>query len=332
MGRDRSKPTSWARCTTARSTTSTLARASPGPTAPRSRRRRIARSKRRRSISRRPESSKSERTDACCQRLARADHLCGGHDRRQPRRVTRARRRRLPRSIPQPRDGVSLHRRCRDQPDDGDRDVEHRIGRPCRQTTHQHETRDAARSGHGGRQLPRRCHGAIRLAVAVAAPVRHRRRDRGRDHVEPLAPPERDPRPECRSGPAGRPVPRGRERLHRHLSRETAAAGRCRVVRRRQRVVASRHRRRHHQGAGAERLVRHSAPCGSGDQRVHDRRDRDRGRDDLLRARTARAGSCRRRVPGRAARFVGRDEIWRGRLVEVAEDPDGRRAASSCPR
>ena len=101
--------------------------------------------------------------------------FAAGTHRRQPRRAARARRRRVPRSVPQPRPRVSLQRRGRDQPDDGDRDVEHGVGRPRRQTADQHEARDAARSGDRRRQLSRRRHGAVRLAVAAAAAVRLRR-------------------------------------------------------------------------------------------------------------------------------------------------------------
>ena len=62
----------------------------------------------------------------------------------------------------------------------------------------------------------------------------------------------------------------------RHLSGQTPAGCDCRLVSRRQRVVIARHRRRDHQGAGAERVVRRAAARCGRDQRVHDRRDGDR--------------------------------------------------------
>src|SRR5262249_16848812 len=82
------------------------------------------------------------------------------------------------------------------------------------------------------------------------------------------------------------------------------AARARRVGSRGQRVVAPGDWRRDHQGAGAERVVRRAAARGGGDERVHDRRDRDGRRRHLLRARSDHAGAGGGGRARRAARIV----------------------------
>ena len=80
-------------------------------------------------------------------------------------------------------------------------------------------------------------------------------------------------------------------------------------------------------GAGAERVVRRAAACGGGDECVHDRRNGERGRGDLLRPRAVDAGAGGSGSARGAARVVGRDAFRPARFVEVAQDHDGGGAA-----
>src|SRR5205814_102214 len=66
-----------------------------------------------------------------------------------------------------------------------------------------------------------------------------------------------------------------------------------------------------------------AAGSGRGDERVHDRRHRDRRSGHLLRPRSAGSRPCRRRRPRRPDRIVGRDALRPARAGQVVEADDG---------